>query len=381
MLKKERTTKTLAVLLAMIMLAFSLTACAAPTQEAAPQPAAAVETDSSAEVPATETQDVSAAEATVNAADIKVAYIVKWLGNTFWQTYEAGARAAAADLGVQIDVFDVDDESDFQGQLETALNVVNQDYNAIVAASITNTNLIPAIAKANEAGIPWIVVSEDQDDEVLQQYNAYVTCKCRLSFLDEGRIAAQYVKDQLGDEGEVAVIEGLAGTSATRDRCAGFAEGLEGTNIKTVASQPGDWDRQKAYDVASSMLQANPNIKAIYALNDTMALGVQAAAEQAGKTDVLVIGDDGTMEAFESIKNNQMDATIDGVAYQIAYYSVYAAVKAVAEDLETLPNYDLTPGLITVNNAEEAIAVAPQPVAEMYEINKNIYLPIAGIKE
>ena len=309
-------------------------------------------------------------------SEIRIGYIVKWLGNTFWQTYEAGAKAAAEELGVQLDVFDVDDETDFQGQYETALNVVNQGYDAIVAASITNTNLIPAIAAANKAGIPWIVVSEDQDPEVLEMYDAKVTCRCRLSFYNEGYIAGQYVVDTLG-EGQVAIIEGLAGTSATNDRVAGFKDAIEGSDIELVSSLPGDWDRQKAYEVASGMLQANPDLKAIYALNDTMALGVVPAAEQAGR-DIIIIGDDGTREAFESIRDGQMSATIDGVAYQIAYYSVYAAVKAVVEGLDTLPDYDLTPGLITAENCEEALAVAPKPVSEMYEINKNIYT-IEGI--
>ena len=89
-MKREKTTKSLAVLLAVIMLAFSLTACAAPAQPA-PAPAQPAATEAA---PAAEA--APAEEATVNAADIKVAYIVKWLGNTFWQTYEAGARAAAA---------------------------------------------------------------------------------------------------------------------------------------------------------------------------------------------------------------------------------------------------------------------------------------------
>lgn len=369
---------TLVLVLALLgCCAFGCAAPAAPAAPAEPAPAAAPAAEPPAE-PAAEAAPVE--EESVNPADIKIAYIVKWLGNTFWQTYEAGARAAAADLGVQIDVFDVDDESDFQGQMETALNVVNQDYDAIVAASITNTNLIPAIAAANEAGIPWIVVSEDQDNAVLEEYGAFVTARCRLSFYDEGKIAGQYVVEQLGGKGKVAIIEGLAGTSATRDRSAGFAEALAGSEIEIVASQPGDWDRQQAYDAAASILQANPDVAAIYALNDTMALGVMAAVEQAGK-DVIVIGDDGTMEAFESIKNGQLAATIDGVAYQIAYYSVHAAVKAVAEEVDVLPDYDLTPGLITIDNVEEAIELAPQPVSEMYDINKNIYLPIKGIAE
>lgn len=312
------------------------------------------------------------------ASEVRVAYIVKWLGNTFWQTYEAGARAAAADLGVQIDVFDVDDESDFQGQYETALNVVNQGYDAIVAASITNTNLIPAIAAANKAGIPWIVVSEDQDQSVLDMYNAKVTARCRLSFYDEGFIAGKYFVEKLGGEGEVAIIEGLAGTSATNDRSAGFKDAIKDSNLKLVASLPGDWDRQKAYNVASGMIQANPNLKGIYALNDTMALGAVPAINQFGK-NVLIVGDDGTEEAFQSIKEGQLAGTIDGVAYQIAYYSVYAAVKAVLEDAETLPDYSLTPGLITIDNVEEALMVAPKPVSEMYDINKNIYTPIKGI--
>lgn len=327
-------------------------------------------------------QDEGAAEGTIDPADIKIGYIVKCLSNTTWQTYQAGAEAAAEELGVQLDVRDVKSEDDYVGQLDVARGMVNQDYDAIVAASITNTNLIPAIAEANEKGIPWIVVSELQDEDVLKEYNAKVTCNCRLSFYDEGVIAGEYVIDQLGGEGEVAIIEGLTGTSATNDRIAGFTDTLEGSGIEIVASQPADWLREEARDVTLGILQANPDIKAIYALNDTMALGCVAALTSAEKLDdVIVIGDDGTNEAFESIKNGEMSATVDGVAWQIAYFSVHAAVKAVVEGADTLEDYDLTPGLITAENVDEAIAEAPKPVEEMFEINKNTYLPIEGITE
>jgi ABC-type sugar transport system substrate-binding protein len=318
----------------------------------------------------------------VNVADIKIGYIVKTLGNTFWQTYEAGARAAAKDLGIKLDVRDVPTESDFKAQLDVAMTMVNQDYNAIVAASITNTNLIPAIAEANRMKIPWIVVSEEQDTDVLKQSNAFVTAQCRLSFYDEGIIAGKYVAKELRGAGQVAIIEGMAGTSATRDRIAGFTDAIaDYPNIKIVASQPADWMRERAHDVTASILQANPDIQAIYALNDTMALGVVAAIEQAGKSGIIIVGDDGTQEAFQSIKEGKMSATIDGVAWQIAYYSVHAAVKAAVEKTEILPNYDLTPGLVTKDNVQEAIDLAPKPVQEMFEINKNIYLPIPGIKK
>ncbi len=329
----------------------------------------------------TETKEDSATD--VDLSQIKIGYIVKCLSNTFWQTYQEGAEAAAEELGVQLDVRDVKSEDDYVGQLDVARGMVNQDYDAIVAASITNTNLIPAIADANAKGIPWIVVSEKQDEDVLKQYDAKVTCNCRLSFYDEGVIAGKHVLDKLGDEGgEVAIIEGLTGTTATNDRIAGFSDTLEGSNVKIVASQPADWLREEAKDVTSSILQASPEIKAIYALNDTMALGCVAALQQADKIgDIMIIGDDGTNEAYESIKNGEMESTIDGVAWQIAYFSVHAAVKAVVEKADTLPDYDLTPGLITIDNVDEAMSEAPKPVAEMFDINKNIYLPIEGLKE
>lgn len=314
------------------------------------------------------------------AKKIKVGYIVKTLGNTFWQTYEAGARAAAADLGVDIDVRDVPTEGDFKGQLDVALAMVNQDYDAIVAASITNTNLIPAIAKANEKGIPWIVVSEDQDQATLDQNKAYVTAKVRLSFYDEGVAVGQYIADQLGGKGEVAIVEGMAGTSATRDRIQGIQDVFaKYPDIKIVSSQPADWMREKAHDVTAAMLQANPNINAIAALNDTMALGAAVAVEQAGKKgQIIVTGDDGTPEAYEAIKNGSLSATVDGVAWQIAYYSVYAAVKAVVDQAKTLDNYSLKPNLVTPENVDDTMATMPKPPAAMFEINKNIYTPITG---
>ncbi len=369
------------LLVGTLILALLLGACApaAPAEEpVAVEEEAPVEEETPAE------EEAPAEEApAVMAEDIKIGYIVKTLGNTFWQTYEAGAKAAAEDLGVQIDVRDVPTEGDIKGQLDVAMAMVNQDYDAIVAASITNTNLIPAIAEANAKDIPWIVVSEDQDQDVLDQNNAYVTAKCRLSFYEEGVIIGEYIAEQLNGEGQVGIVEGMAGTSATRDRNQGVADVFaDYPGLEIVASQPGDWQRELARDVAGAMLQANPEIDAIIANNDTMALGAAVAVEQAGKKgEILVTGDDGTPEAYEAIMNGDLAATVDGVAWQIAYYSVHAAVKAVVEGAKTLPSYDLKPNLVTIDTVEEVMKTMPKPPANMFEVNENIYVPIAGIIE
>ena len=366
-MKSNSITKSISLLVNVIMIIGVISACA-PVQPAAttqPNPA-------STQPPAGQTP----------TKKIKIGYIVKSLGNTFWQTYQKGAEAAAQDLGVQVDVRDVPTETDIKGQLDVAQAMVNQDYDAIVAASITNSNLIPAIAKANQKGIPWIVVSEDQDQAVLDQNKAYVVTKCRLSFTDEGTAIGEYVAKKLNGKGEVGIVEGLAGTSATTDRNQAIKVVFaKYPDIKIVSSQPADWDRQKGHDVAAAMIQANPTINAIIANNDTMALGVSAAVEQAGKKgSIIVTGDDGTPEAYQAIKDGRLSATIDGVAWQIAYYSVYAAVKAVVTKEKTLPNDSLKPNLVESANVDQVIASAPKPPANMFDVNKNIYLPIPGFK-
>lgn len=368
MMKSSAGNKLVCVAVLLVMTLSLLSACSPATPEPVAEPA---------------TSEPGSAEGQMSPEDIKIGYIVKTLGNTFWQTYAAGAEAAAKDLGVQLDVRDVPTEGDIKGQLDVAMTMVNQDYDAIVAASITNSNLIPAIAEANKKNIPWIVVSEDQDQAILDQNNAYVTAKVRLSFYDEGVFVGQYVAEQLDGRGQVAIVEGMAGTSATRDRLQGIQDVFKDyPEISIVSSQPADWMRERAHDVAATMIQANPEVDAIIALNDTMALGVVAAVEQAGKTgEVIVTGDDGTPEAYEAIKNGTLDATVDGVAWQIAYYSVHAAVKAVVEKAKELPSYSLKPNLVTAENVDEVIETAPRPPQAMFELNQNIYLPIPGITE
>ena len=128
-----------------------------------------------------------------------------------------------------------------------------------------------------------------------------------------GAKGASFIIDKLGAEGgEVAIIEGQAGNASGEARRKGATEAFKkASQIKLVASQPADWDRIKALDVATNVLQRNPNIKAIYCANDTMAMGVAQAVANAGKTGkVLVVGTDGIPEARKMVEAGQMTATV-----------------------------------------------------------------------
>ncbi|VFT71574.1 D-allose transporter subunit [Escherichia coli] len=128
-----------------------------------------------------------------------------------------------------------------------------------------------------------------------------------------GRKARRSLLTNWGAEGgEVAIIEGKAGNASGEARRNGATEAFKkASQIKLVASQPADWDRIKALDVATNVLQRNPNIKAIYCANDTMAMGVAQAVANAGKTGkVLVVGTDGIPEARKMVEAGQMTATV-----------------------------------------------------------------------
>lgn len=128
-----------------------------------------------------------------------------------------------------------------------------------------------------------------------------------------GARGANFIVEQLGAAGgEVAIIEGKAGNASGEARKNGATDVFsKNSAIKLVASQPADWDRIKALDVATNVLQRNPDLKAFYCANDTMAMGVAQAVTNAGKTGkILVVGTDGIPEARKMVADGQMTATV-----------------------------------------------------------------------
>ena len=117
-----------------------------------------------------------------------------------------------------------------------------------------------------------------------------------------GKLAAEALAEAIGESGKVIVLQGVAGTSASRERGQGFSEGIAAfPNIEVVAMQPADFDRAQGLDVATNLLQANPDVVGIFAENDEMALGaIQALGARAGQ-DVFVVGFDGTDDGAATV--------------------------------------------------------------------------------
>jgi ribose transport system substrate-binding protein len=130
-------------------------------------------------------------------------------------------------------------------------------------------------------------------------------------YRENGKKAARWFIKERPSGGNVAVIEGQPGSYAAINRTKGFKDAIdaEGKAFKVVASLPGNWDRQQAYDAATNILQRYPDLIGFYCDNDTMALGVVEAVKGAGKLkQIAVIGTDGIPTPSNRLKMENLRA-------------------------------------------------------------------------
>lgn len=245
------------------------------------------------------------------AADYAV--VLKTLSNPFWLDMKKGIEEEAKRLGVSVDIFASPSEGDVQSQLQLFEDLSNKNYKGIAFAPLSPVNLVIPVARAWQKGIWLVNLDEKIDMDNLKKAGGNLEGFVTTDNVAVGAKGADFITGKLGAEGgEVAIIEGKAGNASGEARRNGAARAFKkARQIKLVASQPGDWDRIKALDVATNILQRNPNLKAFYCANDTMAMGVAQAVANAGKTGkVLVVGTDGIPEARKMVGSGQITATI-----------------------------------------------------------------------
>lgn len=302
---------------------------AAQTGEASTAPEEPAEpTEGAAFNPDTETDTIAYADLEAKFGpvpaidgDISIGSILKNNANEFWLMLAEGMQKAGADFGATIDVQATRTETDVAGQLSIAETMLQNEYNALVLSPLTNDNLNPAVQTALQANIPIV----NCNCEYIADCDTFVG---GLQ-IEIGRKAADYIAAKIGGKGKVAIIEGVPGTFTSIQRVAGFIEGIaKYPDIEVVASQPADYEVEKGMDVAANILTQTPELAAFYACNDNMALGAVEALRGAsllGK--VIVVGVDGTGDAYKSIKAGEMTATVDQFPETNGYAAVEVALR------------------------------------------------------
>ncbi len=229
-----------------------------------------------------------------------IALAVSTLDNPFFVTLKDGAQKKADELGYKLVVLDSQNDpakelanvEDLTVRGVKVLLINPTDSEAVVnAVKMANRNKIPVIT-LDRGAVAGDVVSHIASDNVAG-----------------GKMAGDFIAEKLGAGAKVIQLEGIAGTSAARERGEGFKQAIDAHKFDVLASQPADFDRTKGLNVMENLLASKGDVKAVFAQNDEMALGALRAINAANKK-VLVVGFDGTDDGVKAVQTGKMAATI-----------------------------------------------------------------------
>ena len=260
-----------------------------------------------------------------------IALVVKTLNNQFFIDMETGAKAAADSLGFELVVQAPERETDVERQMQIVENLIERQVRVIMLVPNGSREIVPAVAKANAARIPVVTVDTRVDAAALQAAGATVATFIGSDNEDGGRLAGAFLVAKLGGTARIAVLEGVPGHETADARLRGFRAALAmAQGMQIVASQPANMDRDQAFNVTQNILQAHPDITALFACNDVMALGALEAIAAAGKVaQVSVVGFDAQDEARKAISEKRMAATIAQNPRAMGRMAVLAAARLI----------------------------------------------------
>ena len=199
-------------------------------------------------------------------------------------------------------------------QVSDVDSMIAQKVDAIFLAPREEKPLAAAVLKAKAAGIPVILLDRNVDETQAKPGQDFV-CFIGSDFIQEGKRVAEWLIKKTGGNAKIIELEGTTGSSPANDRKKGFDDTIKGqSGMQILASQTGDFARDKGRQVMETLLQAHPDVTAVYAHNDEMAIGAIAALEAAGRKpgkDVTVVSIDGEKDALQAIIDGKMGATCE----------------------------------------------------------------------
>jgi erythritol transport system substrate-binding protein len=249
-----------------------------------------------------------------------IAIITPSHDNPFFKAEADGAAAKATELGYEVMVMVHDDDANKQNELfDTAIAA---GVKAIILDNAGADASVAAVQKAKDAGIPSFLI-----DREITATGVAVSQIVSNNYQGAQLGAEEFVK-LMGEAGEYAELVGKESDTNAGIRSKGYADVIsQYPEMKSVARQTANWSQTEAYTVMESILQANPGIKGVISGNDTMAMGAWAALEAAGRTDVIVVGFDGSNDVRDSIVKGGIKATVLQPAYAQAQMAVEQADK------------------------------------------------------
>jgi len=284
----------------------------------------------------------------------RIALVMKTANNPFFIEMQKGAEEAAQRLNVELVVQAAEREVDVEKQMQIVENLIQTRVAALCVTPSGSREIVPAIDKANRANIPVVIVDTRVDAKALAESGGKVATFIGSDNYEGGKFAGEFLAQKLGGKGKVAVLEGIPGHETGDSRLRGFREALKATpGVEIVASQTANWERDQGFNVFQNILQSHPDVQAVFACSDLMALGAVeaiAAAKKAGQ--ITVVGFDATSEARDAIVKGSMDASVAQSPAQMGALAVENALKLLKGE-QVNPEFVVPIKLITKENAAE----------------------------
>ncbi|WP_427137509.1 substrate-binding domain-containing protein [Psychrobacillus psychrodurans] len=214
----------------------------------------------------------------------------------------------------------VGDKCQLTKQASDVEDLIQQGVDLILINPTDSEAVVPTVEAANAADIPVITVDRSSE-------GGDVVAHIASDNIAGGELAGEYLLGLVGEGAQVVELEGIAGSSAARDRGEGFNNIANG-KLEVVAKQTANFNRAEGLTVMENILQGNPDVKAVFAHNDEMALGALEAIEAAGK-DILVVGFDATGDAVKSVEDGKLAGTVAQKPDLIGQKAVEAAMKSL----------------------------------------------------
>jgi ribose transport system substrate-binding protein len=282
----------------------------------------------------------------------RLALVMKSLANEFFATMADGATAHQA---AHADAYDlivngIKDERDLARQVAIVEEMVAAGVGAIVIAPADSKALVPVLRRARDAGVVVVNIDNRLDADVLAEE------KIKIPFVGpDNRAGAKAVAEVLtstlaaGDQ--VVILEGIRSSLNAAQRKLGFEDALMAAGVSVVDSQSAQWEMSQANTIAASMLSEHPEIKAILAANDSMALGALAAARAAGRAgDLKIVGFDNIEAIRAAITKGEVLATADQHGDQLAVYGIEAALELLANAQAEVADRETPVDLVTIDS-------------------------------
>jgi len=242
----------------------------------------------------------------------RIAFVMKTANNPFFIDMQKGAEEEARKLGVSLVVQAAEREVDVEKQMQIIENLIQAKVAALCVTPSGSREIVSAIEKANRAGIPVVIVDTRVDAKALGESKAKIASFIGSDNYEGGKLAGEFIAQRLGGKGKVVVLEGIPGHETGDSRLRGFRDALKATpGIEIVASQTANWERDQGFNVFQNILQSHPEVQAVFACSDLMALGAVEAIAAAKKSgQIVVVGFDASAEAQQAVQQGTMHATV-----------------------------------------------------------------------